>query len=100
MESQLKTGTTTVGVKCKDGVVLAADMRATAVHMIVDKRAEKVHIITDDLALTIAGGVSDAQLLIKLIKAELKLKEIRADKRASVKEAANLLGGLLYSNIR
>ena len=100
MEQRLKTGTTTVGIACRDGIVLAADMRATAGHMIVDKRAEKVHIITDDFALTIAGGVSDAQLLIKLIRAELKLKEIRTNKRPSAKEAANLLGGLLYSNIR
>jgi len=75
-------------------------MRATAGHMIVDKRAEKVHVISDDFALTIAGGVSDAQLLIKLIRAELKLKEVRTNKRPSAKEAANLLGGLLYSNIR
>ncbi len=100
MEEQLRTGTTTLGIVCKDGVVLAADKRATAGNLIVDKRAEKVHIINDDVAVTIAGTVSDAQLLIKLIKAELKLKEVRTGKKATMKEAANLLGGLQYSNIR
>lgn len=100
MEEQLRTGTTTIGIVCKDGVVLAADKRATAGNLIVDKRAEKVHIINDDVAVTIAGTVSDAQLLIKLIKAELKLKEVRTGKKATMKEAANLLGGLQYSNIR
>lgn len=100
MENILKTGTTTVGILCKDGVVLAADKRATAGSMIVDKRADKVHIINEDLAVTIAGNVSDAQLLIKLIRAELKLKEVRTNKNPTSKEAANLLGGLLYSNIR
>ncbi|HLD00748.1 MAG TPA: proteasome subunit beta [Candidatus Nanoarchaeia archaeon] len=100
MEERLKTGTTTIGMVCKDGVVLAADMRATAGNMIVDKRAEKVHVLTDDFAVTIAGVVSDAQLLIKLVRAELKLKEVRTYKRPTSKEAANLLGGLLYSNIR
>lgn len=100
MEERLKTGTTTIGIVCKDGVVLAADKRATAGNMIVDKRAEKVHVISDDFAVTIAGTVSDAQLLIKLIRAELKLKEIRTNRRPTAKEAANLLGGLLYSNIR
>ena len=100
MDEQLKTGTTTVGIVCKDGVVIAADTRATAGNMIVDKRAEKVHVISDDFALTIAGGVSDAQLLIKLIRAELKLKEVRTNKSPTAKETANLLGGLLYSNIR
>ena len=97
---QLKTGTTTVGIVCKDGIVLAADKRATAGFMIVDKRADKVHIINDDFAVTIAGNVSDAQLLIKLIRAELKLKEVRTNKRTSAKEAANLLGGLLFNSIR
>lgn len=100
MEEKLKTGTTTIGIVCKDGIVLAADKRATAGHMIVDKRAKKVHILSDDFAVTIAGGVSDAQLLIKLIKAELKLKEVRTNKKTTAKEAANLLGNLIYNNIR
>src|SRR3989344_5505280 len=100
MEEMLKTGTTTVGIVCKDGVVLAADTRATAGYLIVDKRAEKVHIISDDFAVTIAGAVSDAQLIIKIMKAELKLKEVRTNKKPSAKEAANLLGGILYGNIR
>jgi len=100
MNEQLKTGTTTLGMVCKDGIVLAADKRATAGTMIVDKRADKVHIVSDDFAVTIAGSVSDAQLLIKLIKAELKLKEVKTNKRPTAKEAANLLGGLLYSHIR
>ena len=80
MEEQLKTGTTTVGIVCKDGVVIAADKRATAGNLIVDKRAEKVHLISEDVAVTIAGTVSDAQLLIKLIRAELKLKEVKTNK--------------------
>lgn len=100
MEEQLKTGTTTVGIVCKDGIVLAADKRATAGNLIVDKRAEKVHVISDDVAVTIAGTVSDAQLLIKLIRAELKLKEVRTNKKPTMKESANLLGGLLYSSLR
>jgi proteasome beta subunit len=100
MEKMLKTGTTTVGIKCKDGIVLAADRRATAGNLIVDKRAEKVHKLSDYFGVTIAGSVSEAQLLIKLIKAELKLKEMRTGKNPTAKEAANLLGGLLYSSIR
>jgi proteasome beta subunit len=100
MEERLKTGTTTVGIVCKDGVVIAADKRATAGNLIVDKRAEKVHLISKDVAVTIAGSVSDAQLLIKLIRAELKLKEVKTNKKATMKESANLLGGLLYSSIR
>ncbi len=96
----LKTGTTTVGIVCKDAVILAADRRATAGNLIVDKHTHKVNIISDEVAVTIAGSVSEAQLLMKLIRAELKLKEVRTNKVPTIKESANLLGGLLYSSIR
>ena len=43
-ESKLvKTGTTTIGIVCKDGVILAADKKATLGGMIVsNKKTEKV----------------------------------------------------------
>jgi proteasome beta subunit len=47
-----------------------------------------------------AGTVSDAQLLTKLIKAELQLKKIRTGRENTVKEAANLLANMVYGNIR
>ena len=101
MESnQVTTGTTTLAMICKDGIVLAADKKATAGYLIVDKHAEKIHLIQKDIALTTAGTVSDIQLLIKLIKAEIALKSMRSDKEVTVKEAANLLGRMIYSNIR
>ncbi len=100
MEKQLKTGTTTLGLMCKDGIVLAADRRATAGYFVAAKKVDKVLKITDDIAVTIAGTVSDIQLLIKLIKAELKLKHLKTGKVNTVKEATNLLAGIVYNNIR
>ncbi len=96
----MKTGTTTVGIVCKDGIVLAADKRATAGYLVADKKTQKIEQITDNIAVTMAGTVSDAQLLLKLLKAELKLKSIRTHQVINVKEAANLLARLVYSNIR
>ncbi len=93
-------GTTTVGILCKDGIVLAADKRATAGHLIADKRAQKIYEIDDKMAITTAGGVSDNQLIAKLIKAEIKLKNVRTGKTTSVKESANLLASIVYGNIR
>jgi len=96
----LKTGTTTVGIVCKDGIVLAADKRASAGYMVADKKSKKVIVINEDTAITTAGLVSDIQLLTKVIKAQLKLIEIRRGKKSSVRQTANLLGGMVYSNIR
>jgi proteasome beta subunit len=96
----MKTGTTTVGMVCKDGIVLAADMRATSGNFIVTKRISKISQIAEGMAITMAGTVSDAQLLVKLVQAELRLKDVRTDRKSSVKEAANLLAGMVYGNIR
>lgn len=98
--NKLKTGTTTVGIKFKDGIILAADRRATAGNYIVDKSCEKVFNITEDMALTMAGAVSDAQLLVKLIKAELQLRFLKTNRKPTVKEAANLLSSMIYQNAR
>ena len=100
MDKHVKKGTTTVGIMCKDGVILAADKRASAGYLIANKKVDKVIKVNDYLAVTIAGTVSDAQLLTKLIKAEIKLKELKAGRRVSVKEAANLLATMVYNNIR
>jgi proteasome beta subunit len=99
-ENILKTGTTTVGIVCNDGLVLAADKRATAGHMIVNKKADKLHKLNEDIAVTIAGSVSDVQVLLKYIKAEINLKRFRTKKSVTVKDAANLLSNMVYSNIR
>lgn len=98
-EMNVQKGTTTVGLVCKDGIVLAADKRATA-GFVVNKRADKIHEVTDYMAVTMAGLVSDAQLLIKLIRAETKLRNLQIMRNSTVKETANLLAGMLYSNIR
>lgn len=99
-ENVMKSGTTTIGLVCKDGLVMAADKRATAGYFIASKKAEKIFSITDKMIVTVSGTVSDAQLLTKLVKAELKLKAIRSGRDITVKEAANLLGGLVYNNVR
>lgn len=103
MSEQLKTGTTTVGVVCKDGIVLGADRRATigeGAGFIVNKDMPKIHNISDDMVLTMAGTVSDVQLLIKFIKAQIRLKRVRSTRELTVQETGNLLAGMVYENIR
>jgi proteasome beta subunit len=96
----LKTGTTTIGIVCKDCVIMAADRRATSGNMIADKAVEKVKPVTKHIVVTTAGSVSDLQLLYKYLTAELKLKHIRTGREASVKETSNLLATWVYSLIR
>ena len=95
-----KTGTTTVAMVCKDGAVLCADKRVTSGYLISFKKYEKIVPITDNISVTVAGTVSDVQLLTKLLKAELRLKDLRTNRESSVKEAVNLLSSMVYNNIR
>src|SRR3989344_4875455 len=96
MDSIKKTGTTTVGLVCKDGVILAADKRATAGSMVVAKKTDKIQLITDKIAVTTAGTVSDIQLLIRIVRAQLKLEELRKGSEPKVKESANFMASLVY----
>ena len=97
----LKTGTSLVGIVCKDGVVMAGDRKATAGGSIVmSKNTQKVCPINDYLLISGTGSASDIELAKKLIRAQLKLKELREKKRATVSEAANLVAASNYKNIR
>ncbi len=96
----MKTGTTTVGILCKDGIVLAADKRATAGYFIANKKTDKIELITEDMAVTMAGTASDSQLLIRIAQSEIKLRDIRIGRKSTVKEVANLFARMVYGNIR
>lgn len=101
LKNSIRKGTTTVGIVCSDGIVLAADKRVTLGGMLVGhKKFDKVYKITDNIVLTVAGSVSEVQLIIKLLQAELKLKSIRTDRQPTVNETANLLSSIVYQNIR
>ncbi|MDD1743874.1 MAG: proteasome subunit beta, partial [Methanomassiliicoccales archaeon] len=76
-DQQLKTGTTTIGIVYKDGVILASEHRATMGNIIAHKEVQKVFKIDDNLGLTTAGLVGDAQLLARYIKAEVELYRLK-----------------------
>jgi proteasome beta subunit len=98
--SILKTGTTILGIVCKDGVVMAADRQVTAGTIIMSKNKEKVIQINDYLVFSACGLAAASDRIKKILPAELKLKELRSKSRPSVKQAANLLASIIYSTIR
>ncbi|MEM5873725.1 MAG: archaeal proteasome endopeptidase complex subunit beta [Acidilobaceae archaeon] len=93
----LVTGTTTVGLVARDAVVLAADKRATAGHMIASRRVKKIVKVTDYAAITLAGLVADAQVLADILSLEAKRYELETGARMSIKGMATLLSTILFS---
>lgn len=61
----LKTGTTIVGVCCKDGVVLGADTRATGGSLVMDKNKNKIHMIAPHIFSCAAGTSADCDQFIR-----------------------------------
>lgn len=94
---ELKTGTTTVGIKAKDSIVLAADRRASLQGMVSSKTSVKIHPVHPTAAITISGTVSAAQALVKQLKSEARLYEIRRDKEMTMTALSTMLGNLLRS---
>jgi len=89
--------TTVVGIVTKEGVVLASDKRATEGYVVASRQAEKIIPITDNIAIAAAGAVADMQHIVRILKANIKLKELRSGKKATAKEVAHLLSVVLYS---
>jgi proteasome beta subunit len=96
----LKSNTSIVGIVCKDGVVMGADRRVTAGTIVMSKNEQKVAPINNYLVMSWTGGAADAALSAKVIAAELRLKELKTKSRPTIKEAANLIGMILYRSIR
>lgn len=92
---ELKTGTTTIGIVYKDGVVLATEHRATMGNVIAHKDVRKLFRIDNNLGLTVAGLVGDAQLLARYIKAEVELYKLKRNTMMSVNSAATLLSNIM-----
>jgi len=94
-EAKTLKGTTTVGLVCSDGVLLAADKRATMGYFIANREVEKIFQIDDMLALTVAGSVGDAQTLVRYMKYEAQLYKMNYGKPMSVSAATTLLSNIL-----
>ncbi|NJE09737.1 archaeal proteasome endopeptidase complex subunit beta [Thermococcus sp. MAR1] len=97
MAEKLK-GTTTVGIVCKDGVVLAADRRASLGSMVLSENVTKVFQIDDHLALAGAGSVGDILSLVRLLRAEAKLYRAKVGYEMSVKALATLTSNILHGS--
>jgi proteasome beta subunit len=96
----MHSGTSIVGLVCKDGIVMAADRRSTAGNLIMSKNSKKVVKINDYIVVSGTGVASDIDLYQRVFAAELKLKELKTKTRPSVKEAATLFGMMAYRGIR
>ncbi|MBI4214498.1 archaeal proteasome endopeptidase complex subunit beta [archaeon] len=91
----VKTGTTTLGIVCSDGVIMGAEKRATMGMMIANRETEKVLMIQPHIGMTIAGAVGDAQTLARALRVETSLYEVQRGRKIQVEAASTLLSNIL-----
>ncbi len=92
----VKTGTTTVGLVASDGVVLAADRRASlGGRFVSNKNSVKIEQVHPTAAVTLSGSVGGGQAFIRQLRAEANLYENRRGEPMSVEALAQLAGQLI-----
>jgi proteasome beta subunit len=90
-------GTTTIGVVCKEGVILASDTRVTMGFYVAHKHGKKIYRIDDHLAMTISGSVADAQRTVDILTVNAQLYRLNIGRPLPVNSAARLIANLLFS---
>lgn len=94
---EIKTGTTTLGLVYKDGVVLAGDKRVSAGNLVFS-HLQKIDKLSKSIGIAMAGSVADVQTLIKIMQSEIALYEIRSGTKMSTKAVVGLFATLLFNN--
>jgi proteasome beta subunit len=90
-------GATTVGVVCKDGIILASEKRVSYGYFIASKGGKKVFKITDQIGAACAGLVSDMQVLVRDVEANANLFSMDVGRKISVRATAKLMSNILFN---
>jgi proteasome beta subunit len=95
----IRKGTTTVGLICNDGIVLAADSRATLGDFIGSDAAIKLYKIDDNLGVLFAGVAGYAEYVVKLLRVQSEMYKMQEGHSLSPSAAASLLGFILRESV-
>jgi proteasome beta subunit len=95
---QVPQGTTVLGLRFADGVVMAGDRRATAGYTVADAKMRKVFAADDYSVIGIAGAAGQAVETVRLFQLELEHYEKLTGDRLSLEGKANRLAQMIRAN--
>ena len=98
VEEKILHGTTTVGIQAKDGVVLCADMRASAGYFIANNNTMKIQQLDLHAGLTLAGGVADAQNITDILRYHASLHRIQKQEPIPIHSLTRLTSLIFHQN--
>jgi proteasome alpha subunit len=86
----VKKGSTTMGFKSKDGVLLLAHKPETS-RLVNLQSLEKIYQIDDHIACAATGLVADGRHLVEVAREEAQWNKVRYDEPIPVKELVNII---------
>lgn len=89
-------GATTVGLVCKEGVVLASEKRVSWGHLVMSRSGKKVFKLAPNIGLAFAGLVSDMQALTREASAYTALYRLENNRPIPVRALAKLIANILF----
>uniref|UniRef100_A0A665TA71 Proteasome subunit beta n=1 Tax=Echeneis naucrates TaxID=173247 RepID=A0A665TA71_ECHNA len=91
-----KTGTTIAGMVYKDGVILAADTRATDDMVVADKNCMKIHYIAPKIFCCGAGVAADAKITTQIMASNVALHMLNTGRPPLVAMVTRQLKQMLF----
>ena len=96
-EKTVRLGSASIGMVCKDGIVIIADKRIKD-KLIVEESANKVYEIDEHIAATAAGILSDARILVERSQVIAQQHRVTYDSpidtETIIKETADIMQSL------
>ena len=89
-------GAVCIGIKCKDGIVLANERRSIWGYTVLSKNVKKIFRINEKIGFSLAGLIGDMQMLVKIMKANANIYELDKGFPMSVKALTKFLANFLY----
>ena len=89
----VRRGTTAIGIKCKDGVILAVDRRVTS-KLIEVNSVEKIFQIDDHIMAATSGLVADARVLIDRARLEAQINRVTYGEPITVEALAKRISDI------
>ena len=87
----VKRGTTAVGIKCTEGVVLIVDKRVSS-RLLEASSIEKIFTIDEHIGVASSGLVGDARALVDRARIESQINRVTYDEKIDVEALAKKLG--------
>lgn len=88
---------TAVGIRAKDGVVLATDKRMAYGSFVMSRNAKKLFLLNNRVGIAMSGLYADVGAILRVLSAESKYYELTSEHAMSLYSVSKLLSAILYS---